>query len=445
MRVGVKPPAVRALLKRLLAASLKAADPAIALRRCVRRAGNRLIVGPRQYDLDRYRRIVAVGAGKASTLMGAALEDILGDQLQEGMVVTKYGHGSTTRVLTVAEAAHPVPDEAGRRASEQIRRLVAGLKKRDLLVVLLSGGASSLLPAPAPGITLADKQATTQLLLRSGAEIHEINAVRKHLSILKGGRLAAATGATIVTLILSDVIGDDLGTIASGPTAPDRTTYSEAGGILRRYGLWNDVPGVVRRVLAAGTRGLHPESPKPGSALFRRVHNQIIGNNAAAVEALARTARQAGIRPLVLSTSLTGEAREAGRLFGALAREMVSTGRPVSRPACIIAGGELTVSVRGAGIGGRAQEFVLSAAREIAGLPDVYVVGFGTDGTDGPTDAAGAVVDGRTEIRADRLGLSATAALQANDAHSFLKTLDALIVTGPTGTNVNDLYLLLVP
>jgi glycerate-2-kinase len=293
-------------------------------------------------------------------------------------------------------------------------------------------------------LTLTDKQRATQLLLRSGAVIQEINTVRKHLSALKGGRLAAATQARVVSLILSDVIDDDLGTIASGPTAPDPTTYAEASHILRRYGIWNRVPARVRQYLLQGTWGLHPDSPKPGARLFRRVQNQIIGNNTAAVEAVAHEARRSGLRPLVLSTSMTGEAREAARLFGGMAREIVATGRPVMRPACVIAGGEFTVSVRGNGKGGRAQEFALAAAAEIAELPNVWVAAFGTDGTDGPTDAAGAVVDGRTVARAVSLGLNPMAAMARNDAYPFFKRIDQLIVSGPTGTNVNDLYLLIV-
>ncbi len=444
MRLGVKQPEVRALLGRLLMAGVHAVDPAVAVQRWVKRSGHTLTVGPRRYDLRHYQRLVAVGAGKASAHMAAALEEILGNRLTGGMVVVKYGHACATKTIAVSEAGHPVPDQAGQHAAEQLRTLISELSPKDLLVVLLSGGASSLLPAPVGGLTLTDKQRTTQLLLRSGAVIQEINTVRKHLSALKGGRLAAATQARVVSLILSDVIDDDLGTIASGPTAPDPTTYAEASHILRRHGIWNRVPARVRQYLLQGTRGLYPDSPKPGAQLFRRVQNQIIGNNTAAVEAVAHEARRSGLRPLVLSTSMTGEAREAARLFGGMAREIVATGRPVMRPACVIAGGEFTVVVRGNGKGGRAQEFALAAAPEIAELPNVWVAAFGTDGTDGPTDAAGAVVDGRTVARAVSLGLDPMAAMACNDAYPFFKRIDQLIMSGPTGTNVNDLYLLIV-
>ncbi|WP_447975160.1 glycerate kinase type-2 family protein [Nitrospira sp. Kam-Ns4a] len=444
MRIRLPHPEVQAWLRRILTAALAAVDPANALRRSVRRTGSTLRVGAQRYDLRRYRRVVAVGAGKASARMGAALERVLGDRLDEGLVVVKYGYGAPTKQITVLEAGHPVPDRAGLRAAARLHALVRSLGPDDLLFVLLSGGASSLLPAPAPGLTLADTQRTSRLLLASGAGIQEINAVRKHLSSLKGGRLAAATQARVVTVILSDVLGDDLAAIGSGPTAPDPTTFEEACAILRRYGLWRAAPARVQRHLRRGCQGLVAETAKPGARIFDRVQHQIIGNNVRAVVAAARAARHAGLKPLILTTTLTGEAREAGRVFGALAREIVAWGRPIAPPCCVLAGGELTVTVRGRGLGGRAQEFALAAAREIAGLSRVWIAGFGTDGTDGPTDAAGAVVDGRTLARAARVGLDAAAALARHDAYPFFRRAGGHIVTGPTGTNVNDLYLLMV-
>lgn len=444
MQVGVRQSRVRVILRRLLAAGLSAVDPAEALRRHVKRTGNILNIGEHRYDLRERKRVVAVGAGKASARMAAALEDLLKDRLDEGLVVVKYGHTCPTRTIDILEAGHPIPDQAGRRAAARLLTLVRRLSEQDLLFVLLSGGASSLLPAPAPGLTLVDKQRTTDLLLRSGATIGEMNSVRKHLSAIKGGRLAASTKARVVSLILSDVIGDDLGTIGSGPTVPDPTTDADARAILRRYRLWDSVPARVRSYLLNARRG-HQATPKPKVSLFTAVQNQIIGNNRAAVEAVARTAARAGLHPLVLSTSMTGEAREAAKLFGAMARELVVSDRPVTRPACVIAGGELTVTLqgRGKGTGGRAQEFALAATGEISGLPDVWVAAFGTDGTDGPTDAAGAVVDGGTAARAASLGLDQALALRRHDSYAFFKRLAGHIVTGPTGTNVNDLYLLL--
>ena len=443
MQIGVQQTRVATLVERMLTSALAAVDPFEAVRRAVTRTSTTLRVGKHRYDLDRYKRIFAVGAGKASAGMAAALEHRLGARLTGGTVVVKYGHTTSTSVIDVQEAGHPVPDAAGQRAAGQILTLLNQLTADDLVFVLLSGGASSLLPAPAPGITLRDKQRTTALLLRSGAMIHDINAVRKHLSAMKGGRLAAATPARVIALILSDVLGDDLGTIGSGPTAPDGTTYGDAIQILRRYGIWKKVVPRVRAHLLNGQRGAYPESPKPGAHIFRRVQNQIIGNNQAAVETVARVAKEGGLHTLVLTTSLQGEAREAAQWFGAMAREILATGRPIRRPACLIAGGELTVTVHGKGRGGRAQEFALAAAGELRGLPNVWTIGVGTDGTDGPTDAAGAIVDGQTLDRCARLGVEPMDYLDRNDTYHLFKAVGGLIHTGPTGTNVNDLYLLI--
>jgi glycerate 2-kinase len=443
MRITVRQPRARALFHRLLEAGLDAVDPGEALRVLVRREGSVLRVGPIRRDLRRYRRVLAVGAGKASARMAAALETVLGEKLDGGLVVVKYGHAVRTRKVRIVEAGHPVPDRTGGRAAGRLLALVGDLTRDDLLLVLLSGGASSLLAAPAPGLTIQDKQAVGRLLLCSGATIQEINTVRKHLSAIKGGRLAAATRAEIIALILSDVIGDDLGSIGSGPTAPDPSTFAQALEILRRYGIRTGVPPRVRTHLLAGARGREEESPKPGAPLFARVTNHIIGNNRRAVEAVARAAKGLGVRPIILSTSLTGEARDIAKVFGAIGREIAASRRPAPPPVCIIAGGELTVTVRGSGRGGRAQEFALAAAGEIAGLANMWVAGFGTDGNDGPTDAAGAVSDGGIWARAKRTGSDPLAALLRNDAYSFFRQCGGHIVTGPTGTNVNDLYLLL--
>ncbi len=294
MRVSIRQPHVRALLVRLLTAGLKAVDPLEAVRGSFKRHGAQLSVGAQRYDLRRYRRIVVVGAGKASAPMAQAVEGVLGDRLSEGLVVVKYGHSAPTLKVEILEAGHPVPDKAGERGAARLLSLARGLASRDLLIVLISGGASSLLPAPSSGLTLGDKQRTTELLVRSGAAIQEVNAVRKHLSAIKGGCLAAATPATIVSLILSDVVGDDVGAIGSGPTAPDPTTYADAREIVHRYRLWSRLPGRVRTRLARGNTGGLEETPKPRSAVFRRVHNHLVGNNAAAVAAVAQEARRAG-------------------------------------------------------------------------------------------------------------------------------------------------------
>jgi glycerate 2-kinase len=436
---------IRPLLKKLIVRGLAAVDARLAVGRAISRNGEELVIGRRRYDLRRYERVVVLGAGKATASMAQAVEQRLGPRLKGGFVVVKHGHVVPTKQIVVAEAGHPVPDRSGQRAATRLCAMAAELGRRDLLIVLLSGGASSLLPAPVAGVTLADKQRTTEKLLRCGAAIREINTVRKHLSRIKGGRLAELTEATVVTVILSDVLGDDLSAIASGPTAPDPTTYQDAVAILKRYRIWQAVPQRVRRHLDRGCQGLVSETPKPGSPLFRRVHHHIVGNNAASVTAVARAAREAGLRTFVHTPpALTGEAREAGQRFGALAKDIVRTGKPLQRPCCVVAGGETIVTVTGRGTGGRAQEFAAAAALEIAGLARVWVVAIGTDGTDGPTDAAGAVVDGDTVARAKRLSVDLKGALKRHNTYPALNKLHQLILTGPTGTNVNDLYLLLV-
>ncbi len=435
---------IRPLLKKFIVRGLDAVDARKAVGRVISRNGEELVIGRRRYDLRRYDRVVVLGAGKATASMAQAVEQRLGSRLQGGFVVVKHGHVVPTRQIVVAEAGHPVPDRSGLLAADRLCDMAAELGRRDLLIVLLSGGASSLLPAPVPGITLEDKQKTTRELLRCGASIREVNTVRKHLSRIKGGRLAEMTKATIVTLILSDVLGDDLSAIASGPTVPDPTTYLEAVAILKHYRIWRAVPQRVRRHLDRGCQGLASETPKPGSSLFRRVHHHIVGNNGAAVRAVTRVAREAGLRTLLYKPALNGEARDEGQRFGALAKNIVQVGKPLQRPCCVIAGGETTVTVTGIGTGGRAQEFAAAAALEIAGLAKVWVVAIGTDGTDGPTDAAGAIVDGNTVARAQRLSVDLKGALKHHNTYPALKRLHQLIVTGPTGTNVNDLYLLLI-
>jgi len=440
----IPPSPIRSLLKKLIVRGLTAVNARTAVGRAISRNGVKLVIGRRRYDLSRYERVVVVGAGKATASMARAVEQRLGPRLHGGFVVVKYGHVVPTRRIVVAEAGHPVPDRSGQRAAARLCAMAAELGRRDLLIVLLSGGASSLLPAPVAGVTLADKQRTTQELLRCGASIHDINTVRKHLSRIKGGRLAELTEATVVTLILSDVLGDDLSAVASGPTVPDPTTYQEAVAILKRDRIWRVLPQRVRQHLDRGCQGFVSETPKPGSSLFRRVHHHIVGNNAAAVAAVIRAAREAGLRTLVYTPALTGEARVEGQRFGALARNIVREGKPLQRPCCVVAGGETTVTVTGKGTGGRAQEFAAAAALEIAGLAKVWVVAIGTDGTDGPTDAAGAVIDGHTLSRAQRLSVDLKGALKRHNTYPALKKLQQLIITGPTGTNVNDLYLLLV-
>lgn len=396
-------------------------------------------------DSSRHRRILVVGAGKASGAMARALEDVLGNRISAGLVVVKDGYTVPTRKIKLVEAGHPIPDERGLRAVGEILALARSAGAEDLLIVLVSGGGSALTPCPAPPITLEEKQVVTRLLLRAGANIQELNAVRKHCSLFKGGRLAqAAAPASVLSLILSDVIGDPLDAIASGPTAPDQTTFGDALAILDRFGLRSKAPRAVVEHLERGVRGEIPETPKVGDPLFRRVENRLIGSNALVVRAAMQAAEALGFHAHLLTRSLEGEAREVAKGFATRALAVRTSGSPVSPPACLIAGGETTVTVRGTGLGGRCQEFALAAALALQGMEDVMVLAAGTDGSDGPTDAAGAIVDGETVGRGERRNLDARASLEANDSHRFFLTLGDLITTGPTNTNLLDLYLLLI-
>ncbi|MCP9452538.1 MAG: DUF4147 domain-containing protein [Nitrospira sp.] len=443
LSIHLPPSPAAPLLRSLIKAGLEAADPSRILPRHVSRRGRLLRIGRHLYDLACYDRLVVVGAGKASARMAQSLESIVGSRIAGGLVVVKTGHSAPLEHITVVEAAHPIPNREGLLAAKRMITLVGDLTARDLLIVLLSGGASSLLPAPVPGLTLSDKQRTTDLLLRSGASIDEMNAVRKHLSRLKGGGLARCTKATIITLLLSDVLGDDISTIGSGPTAPDKTTFADAIAILRRYRIWRATPPTVRRYLLQGVKGAVPETLKPGASQLRRVRHVIIGNNRQMLEAVAKAARLAGLHARQLASPLTGEARkEAGRFVREAIR--LFNERLLRRPACLIAGGEPTVTVTGGGKGGRAQEFATAAAFHLREMPRTWLVAMGSDGTDGPTDAAGAVVTGETMALAHSRGVDLLSALNQHNTYPALRTLGCHIHTGPTGTNVNDLYLLLL-
>ncbi len=427
---------------RIVLAAISAADPKKGVKRSFRIAANELAVGTWHRRTEDIGRIRVVGAGKASAHMAAALEEVLGDRITSGIVITKYGHGVPLRRIKFVEAGHPVPDEQGVEATLELMQHVAGSAPDDVVFVLLSGGASSLLVAPAQGITLADKKTTTSVLLSCGATIEELNCVRKHLSRVKGGQLLRACGsAQVVSLILSDVIGDPLDVIASGPTVPDPTTFGDALGVIDRLGIRGSLPPRVVSHLEAGDRGEHPETPKPDEGSFSNGHAVLVGTNSIALKSAAYEAERRGYRAHVLTSSLRGEASEAAKVVCALA-EGVSAGE---RPTALILGGETTVTLsRDAGKGGRNQEFALSAAREIRGRSDITVASVGTDGTDGPTDAAGGLVDGATWERAIRCGFSPDAALLRHDAYPLLRATGDLVMTGPTGTNVMDVIVVLV-
>jgi hydroxypyruvate reductase len=347
--------------------------------------------------------------------------------------------------IHVTEAGHPVPDEAGLEGASQIVRFLERVGGKDLVFFLISGGGSALLPYPFEGLTLEDKQLVTKVLLDAGANIHEINTLRKHLSRVKGGRLAKiAHPATLISLILSDVIGDDLDSIASGPTVPDRSTFQDCWDIMDKYQIIDEFPSSVSEFLTRGIRGDIDETPKPGDPVFERTLNLIIGSNIQAVKAAATKASGLGYNTLILSTFVEGETRDVARVHAAIAREIRNSGNPIESPACVISGGETTVTMRGKGKGGRNQEFILAGALDIEGLEDVVLLSAGTDGTDGPTDAAGAIADGLTVTRARKINLDPVASLRDNDSYHFFQALDDLIITGPTFTNVMDLRIILV-
>jgi glycerate 2-kinase len=415
--------------------ALEAAAVEPLVRAALRLHDHALSCGPLTLDLRDIARIIVLGCGKAGAAMARALEAVLGDRVAEGFVVVKDGYTLPTRVVELAEAGHPVPDRRGQIAAQRMLSIAESAGPRDLVLLLVSGGGSALLPAPAPPITLEEKGQVTRLLLAAGASIGELNAVRKHLSLLKGGQLArAAAPARTLTLLLSDVIGDRLDVIASGPTAPDPTTFADALGVLERRGVLDRVATSVVERLRAGARGEIAETPKPGEPLFTRVTNVVIGNNRLVVEAAARAAERVGCTPRMATAALEGEASDA-------ARTLVAEARALPLRTCLIAGGETTVTVRGSGRGGRCQQFALAAALALRPEDQLSVLAAGTDGTDGPTDAAGAVVDASTPARGGAAGQDPERALADNDAYAFLRASADLIVTGPTNTNLLDLYL----
>ncbi|ODR99475.1 hydroxypyruvate reductase [Methyloceanibacter methanicus] len=382
-------------------------------------------------------RTVIIGAGKASGAWRKHWKRF-GTALLDGIVVTRYGYRLPTERLEVVEAAHPVPDAAGREAAQRIFKAVQGLTEDDLVLALISGGGSALLAAPAEGISLEDKQAVNKALLASGATISEMNTVRKHLSAIKGGRLArAASPREVVALMISDVPGDDASIIASGPTVPDPSTNADAIAIVEKYGI--DLPPAVRNVLET-----IDETPKPGDKCFERVENIMIATPQASLEAAAAVAREAGVTPVILGDSIEGESRDVGLVHAGIARQVAMRGQPVEPPCVLISGGETTITLKGDGKGGPNTEFLLSLAIALDGLPNVYALAGDTDGVDGSEDNAGALIYPDTLKRAEAAGISAKAMLANNDPYTFFKGIGDLLETGPTMTNVNDLRLIFI-
>jgi glycerate 2-kinase len=441
-------------LKSIFRAALHAVDSYQMMIRHVRLDGSRLIItagaGPCEADLDSYSRILVLGAGKASARMARALEDILGDRISGGLVSVKYGHGEPLKRIEVVEAGHPLPDANGEEAARRIAGLAEAADARTLVLNLVSGGGSALLPLPADGLTLAEKQDMTSLLLASGADIHEINCVRKHLSRVKGGRLLRLLApARSLNFILSDVSGDRLDVIASGLTSADATTFVDALDVINRRGLCGKAPAAALRILEEGASGHVEETLKAGDPATLLATNIIIGGNRTAVIAVCERARELGYNTAALTSSMAGEAREAAKVLYAIARDVRNSGLLVKTPACVAAGGETTVTLMGAGKGGRNQELALAFLAELARDErkgqGVYFLSASTDGTDGPTDAAGAFASAEVLALAEAAGLSISASLADNDSYRFFDAIGQLFKTGPTLTNVCDLQVALIP
>ena len=424
---------------RILAAALKAVEPGAAVDRHMQRDGDQLIIGKRTFNLSHYQRVLVVGAGKAGAPMARTAAKILGNYLTHALVIVKEGYESeneNNQKLVILQAGHPIPDQRGAAGTQRIIELLQSTQPNDLVLCLISGGGSALLVSPVDGLSLDDLQSLTSALLASGATINEINTIRKHLSQVKGGNLARlAAPAHLATLILSDVVGDPLDVIASGPTVPDPTTFKDALDVFIRYQITAPkITTVLQRRQADIV-----ETPKPGDPIFKNVHNLIIGSNRQAAQAAIRYAQEEGFNTLLLTTYLQGEACQAGHFLGAIARQLATTDHPIPKPACIVVGGETTVTLQGDGLGGRNTELALSSVAEIDGLENTALVTLATDGGDGPTDAAGAVVTGDTLTRATQVSLDPPDFLVRNDSYNFFEPLGDLLQPGPTQTNVNDL------
>ncbi len=435
----------RALALKSLESALNAIDPKQLMKSKLSLKNSILKVNRYSFDLKKFENVYVIGGGKASGSMAEALEQILGQYITNGLVNIPHGSEHKTEITKFHEASHPTPDKSGVEGTRRMLKIAEQAKKEDLVICLISGGGSSLMPLPRHGITIKDKREITDALLKCGATINEINTVRKHISDFKGGWLAKkAYPATVLNLILSDVVGDPLDFIASGPTVPDSTTFNDAIKVFKKYGLWDKAPASVKKVLSDGEKKLIPETPKANDKAFKKVYNVVIGNNRFASLAVREQLRSAGLNTLLLTSTLEGEARHVGVMLASIAREAALSGNPVPKPAGIIAGGETTVTVTGNGLGGRNQEIALAAALKVGGMDGVVMASLSTDGVDGPTDAAGAIIDGKTIARAAEIDLNPEEFLAENDSYNFFSKLGDLILTGPTGTNVNDISVIVV-
>ncbi|HML02719.1 MAG TPA: glycerate kinase [Candidatus Bathyarchaeia archaeon] len=435
----------RAVVLKSLEAAVNAVEPQKIIESRLSFQNKVLKVNGHSFDFKKIKKAYVVGGGKAGGSMAEALERLLGNRITEGIVNVPRGDEHSTKIIELHESSHPFPDESGVEGTRRMLAIADQAEEGDLVVCLISGGGSSLMPLPRGEISLQDKRKVTEALLKAGATINEINTVRKHISEFKGGWLAKrAYPATILNLVLSDVLGDPLDFIASGPTVPDSTTFRNAIMVLERYGLWDGVPASVRKVLNDGKNGAIPETPKASDEAFTKVYNVIIGNCRTASRAALESLKSNGLTSLLLTSLLEGEARSVGVMLSSIAREIVVSGNPVQKPSGIVAGGETTVSVVGRGRGGRNQEIALSAVEKLNALDGAVVASLSTDGIDGPTDAAGAIVDGKTLMRARKADLSAEKFLADNDSYNYFSKLGDLLFTGPTGTNVNDVSVIVV-
>lgn len=432
-------------MARILMSALVAVDPNNAVRAHLKREGDHLEINTEKIDLQEINQIYVIGAGKAGEPMAVAVDEILGDRINEGIVIVKDGSSIKDNLsgIGILEAGHPVPDKRGVKAAGQIAELLANTQKNDLVICLFSGGGSALMVSPVAGVSLNDMQTLTGALLASGATVREINTLRKHLDQLKGGNIARlAPPARLISLILSDVVGDPLDIIASGPTFPDSSTFQDAFEVINRYALRNQTPDSILKHLRSGIRGDIEDTPKHGDRIFHSTRNHIIGSNRSASQAAMLQAELEGFNTIVLSNSMQGEASQVGPVLAAILRQAAMHNQPIPRPACMIVGGETTVTLHGNGEGGRNQELALAAVRELSGLDRIALITFATDGEDGVTDAAGAVVTGETYQRGKILNLEPQTFLDDNNAYHYFKSLDDLIITGSTKTNVNDLTFL---
>jgi len=435
----------RILALKSLESAVNAVDPKQIIKSKLSLKNSTLHVNEYSFDLKRFKNVYVIGGGKASGSMAEALEQILGNYITSGLLNIPRGSKHKTDIIRFHEASHPIPDESGVEGTRRMLEIAEQAEDDDLVVCLISGGGSSLMPLPRGEISIADKREITEALLKCGATINEINTVRKHVSDFKGGWLAKkAYPATILNLILSDVLGDPLDFIASGPTVPDSTTFNDAIKVLKKYDLWDKAPSSIRKVLLNGDKGLIPETPKANDEAFKKVYNVVVGNCRFASLAAYEYLKSAGLNTLLLTSTLEGEARHAGVMLASIAHEVSVSGNPVQKPAGIVAGGETTVTVSGKGLGGRNQELTLASALKLKDMDGAVVASLSTDGVDGPTDAAGAIADGKTLARAMKFGLTPVEFLAENDSYHFFSKLGDLIFTGPTDTNVNDVSVVVI-